>query len=88
MELTKLLEVIVQALVDRPDQVKINVVTGEQTAILELRVAQEDLGKVVGKKGAIIDAIRVILEAATAALAKREGRQLRLLFSLLETSRS
>jgi len=47
----ELLELIAKALVDNPDQVAVSEVGGEQTTILELRVAQEDLGKVIGKQG-------------------------------------
>ncbi|HLE20815.1 MAG TPA: KH domain-containing protein [Vicinamibacteria bacterium] len=67
----ELLELIAKALVDNPDQVAVSEVGGEQTTILELRVAQEDLGKVIGKQGRTARAIRTILSAAGMKLRKR-----------------
>ena len=67
----ELLELIAKALVDNPDEVKVSEVVGEQTTILELRVAQEDLGKVIGKQGRTARAIRTILSAAGMKLRKR-----------------
>jgi predicted RNA-binding protein YlqC (UPF0109 family) len=60
-----------KALVDRPEQVVVNEVEGEQTSVIELRVAQEDLGKVIGKQGRTARAMRAILTAASAKLNKR-----------------
>jgi hypothetical protein len=67
----ELLELIAKALVDNPEEVVVSEVDGEQTAILELRVAQEDLGKVIGKQGRTARAIRTILSAAGMKLRKR-----------------
>jgi uncharacterized protein len=67
----ELLELIAKALVDNPDEVAVSEVGGEQTTILELRVAQEDLGKVIGKQGRTARAIRTILSAAGMKLRKR-----------------
>jgi predicted RNA-binding protein YlqC (UPF0109 family) len=67
----ELLVLIAKALVDNPDEVAVNEVGGEQTTILELRVAQEDLGKVIGKQGRTARAIRTILSAAGMKLRKR-----------------
>lgn len=67
----ELLELIAKALVDNPEEVKVSEVGGEQTTILELRVAQEDLGKVIGKQGRTARAIRTILSAAGMKLRKR-----------------
>lgn len=67
----ELLELIAKALVDNPDDVSVSEVGGEQTTILELRVAQEDLGKVIGKQGRTARAIRTILSAAGMKLRKR-----------------
>jgi len=67
----ELLGLIAKALVDNPDQVSVSEVGGEQTTILELRVAQEDLGKVIGKQGRTARAIRTILSAAGMKLRKR-----------------
>ncbi len=67
----ELLELIAKALVDNPDEVAVSEVGGEQTTILELKVAQEDLGKVIGKQGRTARAIRTILSAAGMKLRKR-----------------
>jgi len=61
-----LVEYIVKSLVDDPSAVNITVVEGEKSTVLELRVAQEDIGKVIGKQGRIAKAIRTVLLAATA----------------------
>jgi len=60
----ELVELIAKALVDDPDKVVVTQLQGEQTTILELKVAQDDLGKVIGKQGRTARAIRVILGAA------------------------
>ena len=62
---------IAQSLVDFPEQVEVKEVAGEQTAVLELKVAQQDLGKIIGKQGKTAKAIRTILGAAAAKLRKR-----------------
>ena len=62
---------IARALVDDPDQVKVNVVEGGSTLIFELSVAKNDVGKVIGKQGRIADAFRVILSAVGPRLKKR-----------------
>ena len=67
----ELIAYIAKALVDRPDQVEVREVAGEQTSVLELRVAQEDLGKVIGKQGRTARAMRTILGAASIKLRKR-----------------
>jgi predicted RNA-binding protein YlqC (UPF0109 family) len=67
----ELIEVVAKALVDFPDQVQVNVVEGQQTTVLELRVAPEDLGKVIGKQGRTARAVRTILGAAGMKLRKR-----------------
>ena len=67
----ELLELIAKALVDRPESVEVREVDGEQTAVLELRVAQDDLGKVIGKQGRTARSIRTILSAAGMKLRKR-----------------
>ena len=66
-----LVEYIVKSLVDDPSAVSVNVVEGEKSTILELRVASEDIGKVIGKHGRIAKAIRTVLQAATARDGKR-----------------
>jgi predicted RNA-binding protein YlqC (UPF0109 family) len=67
----ELVESIAKALVDNPEQVSVTEVEGEQTTVLELRVAQPDLGKVIGKQGRTARAIRTILGAAGMKLRKR-----------------
>ncbi len=62
---------IARALVDNPEQVKVSEVEGNQTSVLELKVAKEDLGKVIGKQGRTARAMRTILSAASAKLKKR-----------------
>jgi len=71
VSIKKLVELIAQALVDRPDQVSVNVIEGELTVILELRAAPEDLGKLIGKQGRTARDIRTILNAAGMKLKKR-----------------
>jgi predicted RNA-binding protein YlqC (UPF0109 family) len=66
-----LVEYIVKSLVDNPGSVEVNVIEGEKSTILELRVAADDIGKVIGKHGRIAKAIRTILLAATAKDGKR-----------------
>ena len=60
----ELVESIVKAIVDHPDDVKVNEVSGEMTTIIELRVAPSDMGKVIGRQGRTAKAIRTILNAA------------------------
>ena len=67
----ELIEMIAKALVDSPDEVVVNEVSGEQTTVLELRVAQADLGKVIGKQGRTARSIRTLLGAAGMKLRKR-----------------
>ena len=67
----ELLEMIVKAIVDRPDSVEINESVGAHTHILELKVAREDLGKVIGKQGAHAAASGTILSAASGRDHKR-----------------
>jgi predicted RNA-binding protein YlqC (UPF0109 family) len=67
----ELIERIAKALVDNPDQVAVTEIEGEQTSVLELKVAKEDLGKVIGKQGRTARAMRTILSAASAKIKKR-----------------
>jgi len=67
----KLIDYIAQALVDNPEQVEVSEVEGNQTSVLELKVAKEDLGKVIGKQGRTARAMRTILSAASAKANKR-----------------
>ena len=67
----ELINYIAQALVDNPDEVEVSEVQGNQTSVLELKVAKEDLGKVIGKQGRTARAMRTILSAASAKVKKR-----------------
>lgn len=67
----ELLETIAKALVDFPEQVSVNEVVGEKSTILELRVTEEDMGKVIGKQGRIAKAIRTVVKAAAVKDNKR-----------------
>jgi hypothetical protein len=62
---------MVKALVDKPEEVDLKEVEGEKTTVLELRVAKEDLGKVIGKQGKTAKAMRTILNATATKLKKR-----------------
>jgi hypothetical protein len=66
-----LVKYIAKALVDNPDEVSVNEVEGEQTSVIELRVAKGDLGKIIGKHGKTAQSIRTILSAASAKIGKR-----------------
>ncbi|MEW6615765.1 MAG: KH domain-containing protein [Thermodesulfobacteriota bacterium] len=66
-----LIEYIAKSLVDNPDEVVVSEVQGERTSVIELRVAKEDLGKVIGKQGRTARAMRTILSAASTKIRKR-----------------
>jgi uncharacterized protein len=66
-----LVESIAKALVDHPEQVLVNAVEGEQVTVLELRVAADDMGKVIGRQGRTAKSIRTLLGAAGMKLKKR-----------------
>jgi predicted RNA-binding protein YlqC (UPF0109 family) len=70
-KLKDLVEQIAKVLVDNPEAVQINEIEGEQTTVLELKVAKEDLGKIIGKEGKTAKAMRTILGAAGSKLKKR-----------------
>ncbi|NLI60165.1 MAG: KH domain-containing protein [Clostridiales bacterium] len=67
----ELVKFIAQSLVDNPDQVDVREIEGEQTVVIELRVAPEDMGKVIGKQGRIAKAIRTVVKAAATKNNKR-----------------
>ena len=67
----ELVEFMVRSLVDCPEEVSVNVIEGEKSTILELHVASEDVGKVIGKQGRIAKAIRTVMRAA----ANRNGQK-------------
>ena len=67
----ELVEFLVKSLVDKPEEVNVNVVEGEKSTVIELRVADSDIGKVIGKQGRIAKAIRTILSASATKDGKR-----------------
>lgn len=69
--LKHLVETIARALVDLPEHVEVTEVVGEQTTVIELRVAKEDLGKIIGKEGRTARSMRTILCAASTKIRKR-----------------
>ncbi len=62
----QLIEAMANAIVDHPDQVRVHGVEGESAVVIELSVAKDDLGKIIGKHGRTITAMRIILHAARA----------------------
>jgi predicted RNA-binding protein YlqC (UPF0109 family) len=70
-ELKALIEMIAKALVDKPEAVIVRETDGEKTTIIELRVAPDELGKVIGKQGRTVRSMRTILTAAGTKLGKR-----------------
>ncbi len=71
IEMKDLVATIVMMLVDNPDQVTTSEIKGQQVTVIELKVAQEDVGKVIGREGRTAHALRDILMAASAKLRKR-----------------
>lgn len=67
----ELVSMMAKALVDDPEAVTVTEIAGEQTFVIELRVAKDDLGKVIGKQGRTAKAMRTILGAASAKVRKR-----------------
>jgi predicted RNA-binding protein YlqC (UPF0109 family) len=70
-ELRNLVEVMAKALVDLPDEVFVSEIVGEQTTVIELKVAKSDLGKIIGKQGNNARSLRTILAAVSTKLRKR-----------------
>ncbi len=66
-----LITYIAKALVDNPEEVVVTEIDGEQTSVIELKVAKEDIGKIIGKRGRTAQAIRTILSAASMKIKKR-----------------
>ena len=71
MQIQELVEFMAKALVDVPDSVEVREIEGEQSSVVELRVAKEDFGKVIGKQGRTAGSMRIVLSAAAAKLKKR-----------------
>lgn len=74
MKEKEFIEYIAKSIVDFPEDVKINVVEGEKTTLLELKVNQKDVGKIIGRNGSIIKALRVLI----ASLENKSGRHIAL----------
>jgi len=70
-EMKELIEYIAKVLVDKPEEVSVTELEGKQTSVIELRVAKEDLGKIIGKQGRTARAMRTILGAASTKIKKR-----------------
>ena len=66
-----LIKYIAQALVDNPEEVEVSETGGEHTVVIELKVARSDIGKVIGRKGQNVQAIRTIISATSAKMKKR-----------------
>ena len=71
MNMKDIIKYIVQELVDHPDQVEVSEIEGKEIAVLELKVAKEDIGKIIGKQGRTAQAIRTILSAVSGKAKKR-----------------
>ncbi|MFO8060039.1 MAG: KH domain-containing protein [Bacillota bacterium] len=71
MAVSELVKYIARSLVDEPEAVNVSEVTGERTAIIEISVAPDDIGKIIGKRGRIVHAIRTVAKAAAARSGKR-----------------
>ncbi len=67
----ELVEIMAKALVDNPAQVEVTEIAGSDTLVIELKVAKEDIGKIIGKKGRNVQAMRTLLNAAAGKLRKR-----------------
>ena len=70
MEAKELVEILAKALVDKPEEVVVHELQGAQTTVIELKVAKEDIGKVIGKQGRTAHALRIILVAASSKAKK------------------
>lgn len=64
-------EYIAKALVDNPDEVEVKAIEGEKSIILELKIAQDDIGKIIGKQGRIARSVRILLSALSTKTGKR-----------------
>jgi len=71
MKIVELVKIMVQALVDFPDEVEVNEVMGQHSSVIEIKVHKDDIGKVIGKRGVHAQALRTIITAAGGKLKKR-----------------
>ncbi len=67
----ELLEYLAKSLVDHPEEVQVKILEAEKTVVLELRVAPDDMGKIIGKQGRIAQALRTVIKAAAVKEGKR-----------------
>ncbi|MGQ9532438.1 MAG: KH domain-containing protein [Desulfotomaculales bacterium] len=67
----ELVEILAKALVDQPDRVSVTMVERDRTCVIELRVAPEDMGKVIGRQGRVARAIRTVVKAAATRYRKK-----------------
>jgi hypothetical protein len=74
--LKDLIAYIAKALVDKPEEVVVTEIEGQQIYVIELKVAKEDIGKIIGKQGRTVQAIRTILGAASAKMRKRSSLEI------------
>ncbi len=71
-----LIALIAKALVDKPEEVVVTEIEGQQIYLIELKVANEDIGKIIGKQGRTVHAIRTILNAASVKMKKRSSLEI------------
>ncbi|MGD9033646.1 MAG: KH domain-containing protein [Desulfobacteraceae bacterium] len=71
-----LIAYIAKALVDKPEEVVVTEIVGQQTSVIELKVAKEDIGKIIGKQGRTAQAMRTILSAAATKINKRSSLEI------------
>ena len=76
MVLQELVTYVCQSLVDKPEEVSVRLLEGDQTAMLEIRVAKDDMGKIIGRQGRTIRALRTVVLAASTNLQKRVSVEL------------
>ncbi len=74
--LKDLVEYVAKALVDKPQEVSVRSLEGDQTAVIELRVAKDDLGKIIGRQGRTVRALRTVVAAASSHVKKRVSLEL------------
>lgn len=74
--MNELLEYLIKALVDHPDEVEISPVEGARTIIFEVRVSPDDMGKIIGKQGKIANALRTILKSAATRERKKVSMEI------------
>ena len=74
--LNELVTYVAKSLVSKPDEVNVRVLEGDQTTVIELRVAKDDLGKIIGRQGRTVRALRTVIAAASSNSSKRVSLEL------------